>query len=147
MKLSRSLLSGETDAVIPKFNISILSYSGHYLNPRVKIKNVSSVIISDLTFISSFVRNTQGEVVRKVTEHRIKNRSLSANEETIIELKMLSLSNRVSDREYQFYENVEFVLEFSCEDEKYNKHYYRAALGIPNTKNFVGDSWKVDKVG
>ena len=147
MELAEKQYRQETEAVIPKFNISILSYSGHYLNPRIKIKNVSSMVISDFTFISSFVRNEYGEVIRKVTEHRIKNRSLSSNDETIVDLKMLNLSKRITDREFQFYENVEFVFEFSCEDEKYNKHYYRAVLRIPNTKDFVGDYWKVEKVG
>lgn len=147
MELAEKQYRQETEAVIPKFNISISGYSGHYLNPRIKIRNVSSMVISDLTIISSFVRNAQGEVIRKVTEHRIRNRSLASNDETILDLKMLNLSTRVSDREYKFYEDVEFVIEFSCEDEKYNKHYYRAVLGIPNTKDFVGDHWKVDKVG
>ena len=147
MELAEIQYRQETGAAIPKFNISISGYSGHYLNPRIKIRNVSSIIISDLTFISSFVRNAHGEVIRKVTEHRIRNRSLSSNDETIIDLKMQNLSIRVSDREYKFYENVEFVFEFSCEDEKYNKHYFRAILGIPNTKDFVGDYWKVEKVG
>lgn len=104
-------------------------------------------IISDLTFISAFVKNTQEEKIRNVTDCRIQSRSLAANEETIADLKMLNLSQRVSDREIKYYENVEFVFEFSCEDEKYNKHYFRAVLKIPNTKDFVKDYWKVEKVG
>lgn len=147
MELAEKQYEQETETVIPKFEVSILSYSGHYLNPRIKIRNVSSMLISDLTFISSFVRDAQGNTVRKVTDHKIKNRSLSSNEETIVDFKMLNLSKRITDREYQFYEDVEFVFEFSCEDEKYNKHYFRAVLSIPNTKDFVGDHWKVRKVG
>lgn len=147
MELAERQYKQETEALIPKFNISILSYSGHYLNPRIIIKNVSSILISDLTFISSFVKDDQENIIRKVTEHKIKSRSLPSNEETILDLKMLNLSKRTGDRDYQFYNNVDFVLEFSCEDEKYNKHYFRAILRIPNTKNFVGDHWKVEKVG
>lgn len=147
MELAERQYKQETEVLIPKFNISILGYSGYYLNPRIKIKNVSSILVSDLTFISSFVKDDQENVIRKVTEHKIKSRSLPSNEETIIDLKMLNLSNRTGDREYQFYKNVDFVLEFSCEDEKYNKHYFRAILKIPNTKDFVGDNWKVEKVG
>lgn len=147
MELAERQYQKETETLIPKFNISILSYSGHYLNPRIKIKNVSSMLISDLTFISSYVKDDQENIIRKVTEHKIKNRSLPSNEETIIDLKMLNLSKRTGDREYQYYKNVVFVLEFSCEDEKYNKHYFRAILNIPDTKNFVGDHWKVEKVG
>jgi len=147
MELAEKQYKQETEALIPKFNISILGYSGHYLNPRIKVKNVSSMLISDLTFISSFVKDDQDNIIRKVTGHQIKNRSLPSNEETIIDLKMLNLSKRTGDRDYQFYENVDFVLEFSCEDEKYNKHYFRAILNIPNTKEYVGDHWKVEKVG
>ena len=147
MDLAEKQYSQEMSATIPKFNVSISNYSGHYLNPRIKIRNVSSMLISDLTFISSFVRSSQGETIRKVTDYKLQNRSLQANEETIIDLKMLNLSQRVSDREFMFYENVEFVLEFSCEDEKYNKHYFRAVLKIPCTKDFVKDHWKVEKVG
>lgn len=147
MDLAEKQYSQEISASIPKFDVSISSYSGHYLNPRIKIQNVSSMLISDLTFISAFVKNTQEEKIRNVTDCRIQSRSLAANEETIAELKMLNLSQRVSDREIKYYENVEFVFEFSCEDEKYNKHYFRAVLKIPNTKDFVKDYWKVEKVG
>ena len=147
MDLAEKQYDQEQSVTIPKFDVSILSYSGHYLNPRIKIRNVSSMFISNLTFISSYVKNFQGETIRKVTDFKLKSRSLQANEETVIEFKMLNLSNRVSDREFAFYENVEFVFEFSCEDEKYSKHYFRAVLEIPNTKEFVKDSWKVEKVG
>lgn len=147
MDLAEKQYSQEISATIPKFDVSISSYSGHYLNPRIKVRNVSSMLISDLTFISSFVKSSQGETLRKVTDCKIKSHSLQANEETIIDFKMLNLSRRVSDREFVFYENVEFVFEFSCEDEKYNKHYFRAVLKIPSTKDFVKDHWKVEKVG
>lgn len=147
MELAEKQYVQETEAIVPKFELSISSYSGHYLNPRLVLRNVSSMLISELTFISSSVRDMQGNIVRKVTNHRIKKRSLSPDGETIIEFEMLNLSKRISNREYQFYENVEFVFEFSCEDEKYNKHYFRAVLNIPNTKDFVGDHWKVEKVG
>lgn len=147
MELAEKQYKHEAENLNPKFNVSILSYSGHYLNPRIKIKNVSSMLISDLTFISSFVKDDQENIIRKVTEHKIKNRSLSSNEETIIDLKMLNLSKHIGEKEYQYYKNVFFVLEFSCEDEKYNKHYFRAILSIPDTKYFVRDHWKVEKVG
>lgn len=147
MELAEKQYEQGTETVFPKFEVSLLSYSGHYLNPRIKIRNVSSMFISELTFISSFVRDLQGGIVRKVTDYKIKNRSLSSSSETIIDLKMTNLAKRITDREYQFYENVEFVFEFSCEDEKYNKHYYRAVLYIPNTKDFVGDLWRIQKVG
>ena len=147
MELAEKQYKQGTETAIPKFEVSILGYSGHYLNPRIKIRNVSAMMISDLSFISSFVRDAQGNTVRKVTDHKIKSRSLSSNSETIVDFRMLNLSTRISDREFQFYEDVEFVFEFSCEDEKYNKHYYRAVLKIPNTKDFVGDCWKITKVG
>lgn len=147
MELAEQQYVQGSEAAAPKFEISISSYSGHYLNPRIKLRNVSSMLISELSFISAFVRDAQGNIVRKVTDHKIKNRSLSSNEGTIIDFKMLNLSKRISDREFQFYEDVEFFFEFSCEDEKYNKHYFRAVLCIPNTKDFVGDHWKVEKVG
>ena len=147
MELAEKQYRQGTEATIPKFEVKISSYNGHYLNPRITIKNVSSMLISDLTFISAFVRDEQGNTVRKVTDHRIKNRSLASNEGTVIDFKMLNLSNRISDRGFQFYENVEFVFEFACEDEQYDKHYFRAVLNIPNTKDFVGDHWKVTKVG
>lgn len=147
MELAEKQYVQETEAIVPKFEISITSYSGHYLNPRIILKNVSSTLISELTFISSYVRDSQGNVVQKVTNHKIKHRSLSSNGETTIDFEMLNLSKRIANREFQFYENVEFVFEFSCEDEKYNKHYFRATLNIPSTKDFIGDHWKVRKVG
>ena len=137
----------EDSSIIPKFAISVSSYSGHYLNPRIKIQNVSGLIVSNLTFISGCVKTSDGEVLRNVTNNKFKNRSLTPNGETILDLEMLNLSKRTGDREYIFYENVDFILEFSVEDEKYKKHYFRAVLHIPTTKNFVNDLWKVEKVG
>lgn len=137
----------EDSSIIPKFAISVSSYSGHYLNPRIKIQNVSGLIVSNLTFISGCVKTADGEVLRNVTNNKFKNRSLTPNGETILDLEMLNLSKRTGDREYIFYENVDFILEFSVEDEKYKKHYFRAVLHIPTTKDFVNDLWKVEKVG
>ena len=147
MEIAEKQYEKEKEVLIPKFNISISSYSGYYLNPRIKIENVSSVMISNLSFISSFVRDSHDKIIRQVTNYRFKKRSLSLGEETIIDFEMLNLAERDEDRNYTFYQDVDFVFEFSCEDEKYNKHYFRAILKIPNTKNFVGDSWKVEKVG
>ncbi|MBO5206802.1 MAG: hypothetical protein J6C09_04370 [Clostridia bacterium] len=137
----------EDSSIIPKFAISVSSYSGHYLNPRIKIQNVSGLIVSNLTFISGCVKTADGEVLRNVTNNKFKNKSLTPNGETILDLEMLNLSKRTGDREYIFYENVDFILEFSVEDEKYKKHYFRAVLHIPTTKDFVNDLWKVEKVG
>ena len=147
MDLAEQQYKQEHETLIPKFAISLSGYSGHYNNPRIRIRNVSSMLISDLTFISSYVKDAHGKIIRKVTDYKIQSRSLSSNEETGIDFKMLNLSERTGNREYRFYENVDFVFEFSCEDEKYNKHYFRATLRIPNTKDYVGKQWKVDKVG
>ena len=70
MELAERQYKKETESSIPKFNISILGYSGHYLNPRIKVKNVSSMLISDLTFISSYVKDGQENIIRKVTDHQ-----------------------------------------------------------------------------
>jgi hypothetical protein len=51
----------EDSSIIPKFAISVSSYSGHYLNPRIKIQNVSGLIVSNLTFISGCVKTADGE--------------------------------------------------------------------------------------
>ena len=96
---------------------------------------------------SGCVKTADGEVLRNVTNNKFKNRSLTPNGETILDLEMLNLSKRTGDREYIFYENVDFILEFSVEDEKYKKHYFRAVLHVPTTKDFVNDLWKVEKVG
>lgn len=147
MELAEERYQQESELAIPKLDVSILKYSGHYLNPRIKIKNTSNTFISNITFISAYAKTESDGIIRRATDSIIKNRTLSPQNETILDLKMLNLSKRLSDREYKYYENIEFILEFSCEDDKYNKHYFRATLNIPSSKDFNGDSWKVEKVG
>ena len=147
MEIAEEKYEADKDSIIPKFNIVISSYSGHYLNPRLKIENVSGIAVSNFCFISAYVKNNQDDVVRKVSDAKIKNKTLPPYTETILDLKMLNLSKRISNSEYEYFKNIDFVLEFSCEDEKYNKHYFRAILNIPSSKDFIGDSWKVEKVG
>ena len=132
---------------IPKFDISLYGYSGHYLNPRIKVENVSNFIISNFTYISALVKNSEGSVIRKVEDCKVGNRSLSPNTNMIVDFKMLNLYKRDSKGNLQYYENVIFVFEFSCEDDTYNKHFFRATLDIDSTENFVKSSWNVEKVG
>lgn len=147
MEIAEEKYELDKEAIIPKFYIAISGYSGHYLNPRLKIENVSKISVSNFSFISAYVKDNYGNIIRRVTEAKSKSRTLSPNTDMILDLKMLNLAERISDRENKYYEDVDFVLEFSCEDEKYNKHYFRATLNIPSSKDFVGDSWKVEKVG
>jgi len=148
MVLAEERYEKENDnAIIPKLEISISGYSGNYMNPRIKVRNVSPLIISNLTFISGCVKTADGEILRNVTNSKFNSRSLPSNGETILDLQMLNLAIRQGDRKYAYYQNVDFILEFSLEDEKYRKHYFRAVLHIPTTKDFVNDLWKVEKVG
>lgn len=147
MEIAEEKYEADKNSIIPKFNIAIAGYSGNYLNPRLKIENVSGIAVSNFCFISAYVKDNQDDVVRKVTDAKIKNKTLLPYTETILDLKMLNLTKRISNGEFEYFKNIDFVLEFSCEDEKYNKHYFRAILNIPSSKDFIGDSWKVEKVG
>ena len=46
-----------------------------------------------------------------------------------------------------YYENVKFILNFSCEDKRGNTHYFRATLKVLSTKDFCEDFWDLQKVG
>ena len=147
MVLAEEGYQQENETEKPKFEISVSGYSGCYLNPRIRLKNVSLMMISTLTLLSGYVRDNEKKTIRETTGNKFQSRSLAPNAETILDLKMTGLSTRISDREYQYFKNVDFVLEFSCEDEKYQTHYFRAILHIPSTKDFVSDLWNVEKVG
>ena len=115
------------------------------LMPEVRnLTQQMETVLTNLELVTSRLAGMDlGAMVQNVDELVVTTREgLGA-----IDFKMLNLSNRISDRGFQFYENVEFVFEFACEDEQYDKHYFRAVISIPNTKDFVGDHWKVTKVG
>ena len=131
---------------IPKFEISLHAYYGNYANLSLSLKNVSSVFVSNIRFISFLIQNEDGSEIADVEQLIAKHHSLSSAQETVIET---NTPNMVvgSGREISFYKNIKFVLSFSCEDEMSNTHYYRATISIPSTRNFCRDPWQVECVG
>lgn len=53
----------------------------------------------------------------------------------------------MSDKNGRYWSNVKFEWKFSCEDMSGEKHFYSATIDIPNTGEFIGDFWKVIKIG
>ncbi len=147
MILAESQYKKDDISICPKFEISLRTSFGAYLNPTIRIKNVSSTIISNLTFISFCVKDEEGNILRNISKVRLNNTSLVSGAEAFLETEMQSLVKNISNNEYKYFDNVDFILEFSCEDEKYQVHYYRATRHIKLTKDFEKELWEVEKVG
>lgn len=131
---------------IPKFEISLYGYSGNYANLNLRIKNVSSIIASNICLISFVIQRDDDEVIFNADQSSIKQHSLPPEKETVIST---NTPNLVASNGWtrDFYYNLKFVLSFSCEDELSNTHYFRATILIPSTKDFCKDLWKVERVG
>lgn len=139
MVMAEKQYKRDDTVIIPKFQIQFCGMSGYYGNPTITIKNVTSMIVSNLVPITFSVYTKENEEIYSVRELRINLKSLSGGQEARIESKMKSLT---SD-----YRDLTMLFEFSCEDERYNKHYYRARIKIPDVNKLVGSPWEVEKVG
>ena len=139
MVMAEEQYKNDNRAIIPKFQIQFSMMSGFYGNPAISIKNVSSIIVSNLTPITFSVKDNEATEICSIRNFYIRSKYLLSGQETRLELKMKSLP---AD-----YRDICMYFEFSCEDEKYNKHFYRAEIQIPSVHELVGSPWKVEKVG
>ena len=136
--------SQPVDNVAPKLEIKLQCISGTYGNPIIKIKNVSSTIISNLTSILFCVKDNEGNEILRATNMKLKHRSIMEGHYTTLETTMKELFVEKSKTPLT---NVSLWWDFSCEDEKYKTHYFRAHIEIVNAKNYNGDIWKINQVG
>lgn len=134
-----------SNLTIPKFEIRISGYSGWYNNIDLKIKNVSEFIISDFKIISFEIHTA--EKIEPIKDWKVPFQSISSAEIQTIVIKTPNLVNKVSYRQQEPLKDVKFVLKFSCEDSKYNKHFFSAILDIPKSDVFESKFWKVEKIG
>lgn len=131
---------------VPKFEISLRGYSGNYAKLELRLKNVSSIFVSNISFISFLIQDKDGNEMVNVKQLVAKHHSLSSAQETVIKTNTPNMTTG-SGWEVSFLYNIKFVLSFSCEDEMGNTHYYRASVVIPSTKDYCNDSWQVECVG
>lgn len=131
---------------VPRFEISLHGYNGNYANLELCLKNVSSIFASNISFISFLIQNEDGSEIADVKQVVAKHHSLSSAQETVIKT---NTPNMVvgGGRNVSFYQNVKFILSFSCEDEFGDTHYYRTSIEIPSTKDYCHDSWQAKCVG
>lgn len=136
----------------PKFELRNSGCNGNYANLRAILKNVSNIIVSGIKSVSFEVFDESNAIV--ATSDKVKSEMLSLlpGQETNInfhniELKSSNLINVHGQQVYDSLKKFTMVWSFQCEDSYGNIHYYKAKLFIEDSKNFVTDIWKVEKVG
>lgn len=138
--------NGSDSQVCPKFQVSLHGYSGNYANLSLSLKNVSSMIVSNISPISLIVQQKLGEEIANGGQLEIKPRALSPIQEAVVNTNTPNLVT-TSGKQTEFYSDIILILSFSCEDEKGNTHYLRATATVPSTKNYYSEPWLVEKVG
>ena len=134
-------------ALAPKFEVKLVGYNGSYCNIKLEIKNASQLMISSFRFISFEVQREIGEVLN-ITRWKIRFQSLGSSEIKPVEVFTPDMRDNLENmRKVTYWENVKFVWKFSCEDYNGNRHFYAASIEIPTTKEYIGDFWKVIKIG
>lgn len=136
----------------PKFELKNRGCNGRYMNLDASLKNVSDIIVSDIKSVSFEVFDESNAIV--ITSDKVKSKdfSLLPGQETQIEFHNIELKsvNKTNVNGQQVNESLkEFTMiwSFQCEDPYGNIHYYKATLYIEDSNNFVGDLWRVEKVG
>lgn len=126
----------------PKFEVKIISYNGNYSKLGLEIRNVSDSMVCSFTILD-FKVYKDNILVESIQEWEIKFKSLKGGE-----IKNLTVNtSNMSDKNGRYWSNVKFEWKFSCEDMSGEKHFYSATIDIPNTGKFIGDFWKVIKIG
>lgn len=134
--------------IIPKFEISLSGYSGNYADMCLKIKNVTASIVTNIAPISLEIKDEKDKEIAMIEEFHLKKRSLGSEQEMELKINTPALIKRENNYSpVTYYENVKFILNFSCEDKRGNTHYFRATLKVLSTKDFCEDFWDLQKVG
>ena len=109
---------------------------------ELEIRNVSDTMVCSFTILD-FKVYKDNILVESIQEWEIKFKSLKGGE-----IKNLTVNtSNMSDKNGRYWSNVKFEWKFSCEDMSGEKHFYSATIDIPNTGEFIGDFWKVIKIG
>ena len=145
--LSKNLLWGGKKRKTPKFEITWLGNSGIMSNLRLKIKNVSSILISELkchTLLIVWNEKNNKEIDFKP---HYKSTSLSSGESTELELNNQILGAGPHCSNYAW-SNFDLKLQFSCEDEEGTEYWYEVNKHIDdaNSSDFSG-IWPVKYIG
>lgn len=136
----------EINANAPKFEIKITGYSGCYNKINIEIKNISETLISAFRIISFDVHKSEEDTF-SIKRWKIKFQSLASTEVQNVEIFTPDMLDKDEKNQIKNWKNVRLVWKFSCDDCKGNKHFYAACLTIPDTKVYVGDYWKISKIG
>ncbi|MBQ8620079.1 MAG: hypothetical protein IJ418_21590 [Clostridia bacterium] len=134
------------EIIPPKFEISAISMSGVLYDFKIEIKNVTSMIISDLTVIDCEIQNKDGIVRIKPTKLKNRLSSLATGTASVCEMHFGSwLGHNKNGIIHET--DLMFNLKFSCEDEYFNKFYYLATHPISSTNCFPSGNWKIVRIG
>lgn len=131
--------------VLPRFDIKLTGYSGNYCNLNLSIKNVSDVSIYNFASISFDVYRN-GQRVEYPMRWKIKFQTLIKNEEQNCEFMTPNMQDESSGRRV-CWEKVELLWKFSCEIDSGEKMFYAAKIQLPDTNDFNGDYWSVERIG
>lgn len=133
--------------LIPRFEIKIDGYNGYYCNIKLQIKNISEMVVAAFQSISFEVEQAN-ERILSITKWKIKFQSIASSEVQCLEMETPNFrTGPNSAGKVEFWKDVKLVWKFSCEDCKGNRYFYRATIDIPDTKDYQGDFWKIERIG
>lgn len=146
MLADNNMLFGGYKGKVPKFELIDPFYGGGIGELSFKIKNVSSIMISNLKSIN--LEAEYGEVKRKVNYNpQFAVRSLKSGENTIVKLNNDVLGDKKDDWYYDYWYNVHLIWYFSCEDEENNRYYYQMDKYICNPGDKIEGDCEVRYLG
>ena len=129
---SKNQLYGGSRGKIPKFDILWKGNQGYMMNLKLKIRNVSSMIISSLNPNTTIHIEWPDKSSRDVQcNPKFEMGSLMPGEETILDFynEMLGAGPQTSNATW---ENYDFRWQFSCEDEEGIVYWYEVYKHINN---------------
>lgn len=141
MRMAEEQLKKDTDIQqVPKFEVTLKRYNGNYSNLCLSLKNVCSIIVSNITPIDVIIKDKNIDI-SNATKFATDLRSLSPSQEAIIKTNTTDISIPNN------YRNLDLIFNFSCEDENGKIHYYQAVSTIPDPREFSKEIFNVSKIG
>ena len=145
--LDKNLLFGGKKGKVPKFEITHYLSNGIMKNMILIIKNVSSILISELQLKELWINFSDGKNKTLECKPFFKFSSLNSGESTELQLNNQILGAGPGHNNYAW-SNFELKMQFSCKDEDGIEFWYEMSRHIDDANNpDLSGIWPVKYIG
>ena len=147
--LEENKLFGGNKGKSPRFEIKLLSCDGIMQNIVFKVKNISSVMASELKVhdVTVLFGDSKGKILECSPKAQFNDTSLAKGEDTEVHLHNPILGAGPGYTNYAWH-NIVLKWQFSCEDEEGTEYWYEVSNHIADAeKPRILEDWVIKYIG